>query len=90
MISQKIGSVGKVVSGEKLSINKSNNEIIYEGLNIFKGYSKNRGDLSKLNHISKLYTGDKGYLDNEKFLYITGRINREIKIYGKMNKSRFN
>ena len=80
---KKIGSVGKVVSGGKLSINKSNNEIIYEGLNIFKGYSKNRGDLSKLNHISKLYTGDKGYLDNEKFLYITGRINREIKIYGK-------
>jgi len=82
-LKNKINSVGKVIKGGKIYINKKNQEIIYEGLNIFKGYASERKDLTYCENIKKLKTGDKGYLDNQNYLFINGRINRDIKIYGK-------
>jgi long-chain acyl-CoA synthetase len=82
-LKKKINSVGQVIKGGKISINQKNQEIIYEGLNIFKGYALERKDLVYCENIKKLKTGDKGYLDSENYLYITGRIKRDVKIYGK-------
>ena len=82
-LKNKINSVGKVIKGGKIYIDKKNQEIIYEGLNIYKGYASERKDLIYCENIKKLKTGDKGYLDNKNYLFISGRMNRDVKIYGK-------
>ena len=47
------------------------------------GYASNLNDLTKGDvQKGKLSTGDVGYYDDEEFYYITGRLNRFIKIYG--------
>ena len=81
MITEKCGSVGLAVSGGKISIDQG--EIIYEGNNIFKGYAYGVNDLTELEKIDKLHTGDLGYLDRDGYLYITGRKSRFIKLPGK-------
>ena len=80
-IREKCGSVGIAVDGGKLSVDQ--NEIIYEGNNIYRGYAYSANDLTKLEDIGKLHTGDLGYLDDEGYLYITGRKSRFIKLPGK-------
>ncbi len=80
-IVEKRGSVGIAVSGGKISI--SQGEIIYEGENIFKGYAYSATDLTELEDIDRLHTGDLGYLDEDGYLYITGRKSRFIKLPGK-------
>lgn len=57
-------------------------ELVYEGKNIMMGYCENLSELNQDNNIQKLFTGDIGYFDKEKFFYITGRKNRIIKIFG--------
>lgn len=78
---EKKGSVGQAVKGGKFTIIK--NEIIYEGMNVFKGYAKNKKDLNNLEDIKFLYTGDIGYIDEEGYLFIIGRKDRFCKIAGK-------
>ena len=80
-IIEKRGSVGIAVNGGKISI--SQGEIIYEGKNIYKGYAYDATDLTELENIERLYTGDLGYLDEDGYLYITGRKARFIKLPGK-------
>lgn len=80
-INEKRGSVGLAVIGGKISI--EHGEIIYEGKNIFKGYAYSAPDLTELEYIDRLHTGDLGYLDEDGYLYITGRKSRFIKLPGK-------
>ena len=85
-------SIGKVILDGKIilkdeygfHINKpfTEGEIIYEGPNIFCGYSKNFKDLSKLEKNKKLSTGDIAYYDQNKNYFIVGRKNRIAKLYG--------
>ena len=85
-------SVGKAILDGKIilkdeygfHINKpfTEGEIIYEGPNIFCGYSKNFKDLSKLEKNKKLSTGDIAYYDQNKNYFIVGRKNRIAKLYG--------
>ncbi len=69
----KFASVGKVFPSVKVKISDSG-EILAQGPNIMSSYYKN--DKATENTIKKgwLYTGDMGYLDEEGFLFITGRI----------------
>lgn len=74
---EKIGSVGKVISSCKISIINPNNSghgvIKAKGPNIFLGYYQNEKGTQEVLKDGWLNTGDIGYLDNEGYLYITGR-----------------
>ncbi|MBT3476048.1 AMP-binding protein [bacterium] len=74
---EKIGSVGKVISSCKVSIINPNNlghgVIKAKGPNIFLGYYENEKGTQEVLKDGWLNTGDIGYLDNEEYLYITGR-----------------
>ena len=78
----KIGSVGKAVLNGKLMIDKTTNELIYHGPNVYGGYAESISDLMSYQKDCSLYTGDIAKFDNEGFLYIIGRINRFVKILG--------
>ena len=82
--------VGSPLRGGKISLkNKKYNkhlktyegELIYEGKNVFVGYSYNYKDLKNKFKKKALNTGDIGYIKNNK-IYITGRKKRIVKIFG--------
>ncbi|RLD76320.1 MAG: AMP-dependent synthetase [Bacteroidetes bacterium] len=72
----KLGSVGKPLQGVRIKIERE--EILAKGESIMMGYL-NEPPLEG----GWLHTGDLGYLDNEGFLYITGRKKEMIKVLGK-------
>jgi long-chain acyl-CoA synthetase len=68
----KFGSVGKAFPGCELKI-APDGEVLIKGPNIFRGYYKNREATDETIVDGWLHTGDLGKLDDEGFLYITGR-----------------
>lgn len=74
---RKPGSVGKAIDG-KLSIDDG--EVVYEGPNVFAGYASCANDLIDVKPVKRLYTGDLGRIDDEGFLWITGRKSRIAKV----------
>lgn len=71
---QKRGSVGPVVPGGELRIGEGG-EIQYRGPNVFKGYwNKPEKTAETITEDGWLLTGDVGRLDNEGFLFVTGRV----------------
>ena len=80
---KKIGSAGKAIPNGNISISNEG-EIIYKGKNVCMGYAADYTDLclgDKFNGILK--TGDTGYIDEDGFLYVTGRLNNISKLHGK-------
>ncbi len=75
--SNKIGSVGKTISGVEVKIINSDEnkegEILIKGNNVTKGYYKEEKYTKEVIKDGWLYTGDIGYLDKDGFLYIKGR-----------------
>ncbi len=84
----KIHSVGKPIKGVNVKINlskKNSKEGMIEihGKNVCLGYSEKLCDLKKSDeNNSRLISGDIGFLDKDKFLYILKRKNRISKIFG--------
>jgi len=90
---EKNGSAGVVIPGGRYEIVDEHGaplpageegELAYEGPNVSLGYATCREDLAKGddNH-GRLLTGDMARMDDEGFVYITGRKKRFIKILGK-------
>jgi len=68
----RFGSVGKPFEGVELKI-ADDGEVLIKGPNIFKGYYKNDAATNEALEDGWLHTGDLGRLDEDGFLYITGR-----------------
>ena len=78
----KLGSSGTLVKNLKLKICDENGnevavgekgEIVVKGENVMAGYWKNEKATRETIRDGWLYTGDIGYLDQDRFLYVLGR-----------------
>ncbi len=67
----KLGSVGKPIEGVEVKI--SEDEIFVKGDNVFKGYYNKPLETQSSFKDGYFMTGDLGYIDEEGYLYITGR-----------------
>lgn len=77
----KIGSVGVAIRGGAFS--ECDGELIYHGDNVAMGYAESYRDLIHPDEWQGvLKTGDMGYMDEDGYIYITGRKKRIVKING--------
>lgn len=92
-LAEKIGSVGPALPGGRFAVRRADGgdtthpkitgEIIYRGPNVMMGYAENAAQLALGDECDGvLPTGDIGYLDEEGFLFITGRLKRIGKVFG--------
>ncbi|MGB9621192.1 MAG: AMP-dependent synthetase/ligase [Brevinematia bacterium] len=82
-------SVGKPIPGVEIKIDSPNEEgigeILIKGPNVMKGYYKNPEATEETLVNGYLRTGDLGYIDEEGYVYITGRIKNIIVTHGGKN-----
>ncbi len=84
---RRIGSVGKSIPGTRVSIDKSqtddpkNGEVVCYGHNVMQGYYNLPEENEKVfTSDGGFRTGDMGYVDEDGFLFITGRIKEQYKL----------
>jgi long-chain acyl-CoA synthetase len=83
----RIGSVGQAIPGVKIVIDKSKGddgkqgEIMVYGPNVMQGYyNRDQENKEVFTDDKGFRTGDLGYVDDDGFLYITGRIKEQYKL----------
>jgi acyl-CoA synthetase (AMP-forming)/AMP-acid ligase II len=87
-LQDKLGSAGRVIPRGSLEIDpsepgSSDGEVVYRGPNVMMGYAEGADDLETGDVLGGvLRTGDLGRLDDEGFLYLTGRSKRIVKVHG--------
>jgi acyl-CoA synthetase (AMP-forming)/AMP-acid ligase II len=80
-IADKLGSAGVPIPGGRLSI--VDGEVVFSGPNVMMGYAESAADLARGDDLrGVLRTGDLGHLDDEGFLFLTGRLKRIGKVFG--------
>ena len=72
----KIGSIGKPLPNVKVRF--EDGEIQVQGSSVMKGYYKMPAETEETLKDGWLHTGDKGYLDEDGFLFINGRVKNLI------------
>ena len=84
---RKIGSVGKPLNNVRVDIDLTatgdpkNGEIVVYGDNVMHGYYRRPEEDAKIFTPDRgLRTGDMGYVDEDGYLYITGRIKEQYKL----------
>ncbi|MBE7661178.1 long-chain fatty acid--CoA ligase [Tenacibaculum finnmarkense genomovar finnmarkense] len=77
----KVGTVGKMLDGIELKF-ASTGEILVKGPNVMLGYYKDPEKTAEVIKDGYFYTGDKGELDADGFLKITGRTKEMFKTSG--------
>jgi long-chain acyl-CoA synthetase len=84
---RKIGSVGKPLPNVRVVIDTQatgdpkSGEIVVYGDNVMRGYHQRPGEDAKIfTPDGGLRTGDMGYLDEDGYLFITGRIKEQYKL----------
>jgi long-chain acyl-CoA synthetase len=84
---RKLGSVGRPIPGVRVVIDKvatgdpKNGEIVVYGPNVMQGYYNHKAETNAVFTADGGFrTGDMGYLDEDNFLYITGRIKEQYKL----------
>jgi acyl-CoA synthetase (AMP-forming)/AMP-acid ligase II len=83
-LGEKIGSIGIAIPHGSLHVDSDTGELVYRGLNVMLGYAECLQDLAQGDELGGvLRTGDLARQDKEGFFYITGRIKRFLKLFGK-------
>ena len=77
----KVGTVGKVIEGVEIKI-AENGEILIKGPNVMLGYYKDPEKTATVIKDGYFYSGDKGEVDINGFLKITGRTKEMFKTSG--------
>ena len=75
----KPGSVGKAQHGSELRIDPDTGEILYKAAWNMAGYYNAPQKTAETLRDEWLYTGDQGFLDDEGYLFITGRVKDTFK-----------
>ena len=77
----KVGTVGKTIANVDVKIGEDG-EILVKGPNVMQGYYKDPGKTDEVMTGDYFHTGDKGEIDKEGFLKITGRKKEIFKTSG--------
>lgn len=72
----KAGSIGRPLSNVEIAF--ENGEILVKGSSVMKGYYNMPKETAQTLKDGWLHTGDKGYLDEDGFLFINGRVKNLI------------
>ncbi len=75
----RLGSTGQVLDGCEVRIDESG-EILARGPNVMQGYLGRPADTDAIFYDGWLHTGDLGRLDEDGYLYVTGRL-KEILVF---------
>ena len=80
----RLGTIGRVMGNTEATISSQTNELILKGETVCMGYANTREELAEgdMNH-GILRTGDVAYMDEDKCIYLRGRLTRYVKILGK-------
>jgi len=77
---QRVGTVGKALPGVKLKLG-ADQELLLSGPTIMKGYYRNpQATQAVLDEEGWFHTGDKGVIDIDGFVTITGRVKEQFKL----------
>jgi acyl-CoA synthetase (AMP-forming)/AMP-acid ligase II len=87
-LGDKIGSIGVAIPGGSLSLasveGSESEELVYQGPNVMMGYAESAADLAIGDTLhGVLRTGDLARRDGDGFHFLTGRLKRIAKLFGR-------